>query len=254
MYNFVRYSVSPNVCIDQVGGWGNLGASVTFLVMKGFLFPWFSSMFGGDNEMAWRTVNIVPALLAVIVAALTYFYSDDCPKGNYSDLKRHGTLSKVPSGWKLFLEGCNDLNTWILFIQYACCFGVELTMVNATSLYFQIEFGQSVETASAIASIFGWMNLFARGLGGFLSDWASANWAMRGRIWAQTLFLFFEGVLVLIFANSRTLSGAILCMNVFSLFVQAAEGSSYGIVPYVNPTFNGSVCGIVGAGGNVGKQ
>ena len=37
---------------------------------------------------------------------------------------------------------------------------------------------------------------------------------------------------------------------VFSSFVQAAEGSTYGIVPYVDPPSTGSIAGIVGAGGN----
>lgn len=41
-------------------------------------------------------------------------------------------------------------------------------------------------------------------------------------------------------------------MTIFSCFVQAAEGSSYGIVPYVNPPVTGSIAGIVGAGGNTG--
>jgi MFS transporter, NNP family, nitrate/nitrite transporter len=236
----------------QVAGWGNLGASVTFLLMGSAFFPGFKSIFNGDSEMAWRTVNVVPAVVAVMTGAMIYFYTDDCPKGNYSELKRHGAMTTV-SGWKSFCEGFKDLNTWILFIQYACCFGVELTMNNATALYFQSEFGQSTETAAAIASIFGWMNLFARGLGGFISDWASASWGMRGRIWVQTFLLIAEGVMVLVFVNSNTLSGAILYLNIFSLFVQAVEGSSFGIVPYVKPKYNGSVCGIVGAGGNVGK-
>jgi hypothetical protein len=38
----------------------------------------------------------------------------------------------------------------------------------------------------------------------------------------------------------------------FSLFVQIAEGSTFGIVPYLNPNATGSVAGIVGAGGNAG--
>ena len=41
-------------------------------------------------------------------------------------------------------------------------------------------------------------------------------------------------------------------MVFFSVFVQAAEGSTYGIVPYVNPPCTGSIAGIVGAGGNMG--
>jgi MFS transporter, NNP family, nitrate/nitrite transporter len=39
---------------------------------------------------------------------------------------------------------------------------------------------------------------------------------------------------------------------VFSLFVNAAEGSSFGIVPYIDYNRMGSITGIVGAGGNVG--
>ena len=41
-------------------------------------------------------------------------------------------------------------------------------------------------------------------------------------------------------------------MIFFSILVQAAEGSTFGIVPYVDATVTGSVAGLVGAGGNVG--
>ncbi|CAN0408214.1 unnamed protein product, partial [Discosporangium mesarthrocarpum] len=37
-----------------------------------------------------------------------------------------------------------------------------------------------------------------------------------------------------------------------SLGVQSAEGTSYGIVPYICPEATGAVSGIVGAGGNFG--
>ena len=43
-----------------------------------------------------------------------------------------------------------------------------------------------------------------------------------------------------------------MTLVMFSLFVQAAEGACYGIVPYVDKTHAGSVTGIVGAGGNAG--
>ena len=58
--------------------------------------------------------------------------------------------------------------------------------------------------------------------------------------------------MVLIFANTQSLGLAIFIMVIFSSFVQAAEGSSYGIVPYVNPPVTGSIVGNVGAGGNTG--
>jgi NNP family nitrate/nitrite transporter-like MFS transporter len=96
------------------------------------------------------------------------------------------------------------------------------------------------------------MNLFARGLGGFCSDKLNAKMGMRGRLIVQTVLLLFEGALVLVFANTSSLGGAIAVMIVFSAFVQSAEGSTYGIVPYVDPASTGSIAGIVGAGGNTG--
>ena len=233
------------------GGWGNLGGGVTQLVMGSALFPLFKVIYDGDSEKAWRTVCVIPAVVGFMHGVGLYMFSDDAPKGNYSDLKKHGQMPEV-SAAASFRSGAINFNTWILFIQYATCFGVELTMNNAAALYFKDEFGQSTESAAAIASIFGWMNLFARGLGGFISDIASARMGMRGRIWTQTILLACEGALVLIFANSNSLGGAIVIMIFFSLFVQAAEGSSYGIVPYVDPPNTGSISGIVGAGGNSG--
>jgi NNP family nitrate/nitrite transporter-like MFS transporter len=234
-----------------VAGWGNLGGGVTQLVMGSVLFPLFKMIFDGDAEKAWRTVSIVPAVVAFATGAAILFITDDAPKGNYKDLKKHGTMPEV-SAAASFRSGAFNLNTWLLFIQYGCCFGVELTMNNAAALYFKDEFGQSTESAAAIASIFGWMNLFARGLGGFISDKLNARMGMRGRILAQAAMLLAEGLLVFAFANSKKLGGAIVIMVFFSLFVQAAEGSSFGIVPYVDPPSTGSIAGIVGAGGNVG--
>merc|ERR1712151_1491142 len=183
---------------------------------------------------AWRSVCVVPAVVAFSTGLVVYCCSDDAPKGNYSEMKKNGTMPEV-SAAASFRDGALNINTWLLFIQYACCFGVELTMNNAAVLYFREEFNQTTESAAAIASIFGWMNLFARGLGGFLSDKANAKMGMRGRLWAQTICLACEGALVLVFANTPSLTGAIVVMVFFSLFVQAAEGSSYGIVPYVDP-------------------
>jgi NNP family nitrate/nitrite transporter-like MFS transporter len=233
------------------GGWGNLGAGITQLVMGSILFPIFKIICGGDSEMAWRTVCVVPAVIAFATGVAIYFISDDSPKGNYHELKAHGVFPKVTTA-SSFYNGFSNWNSWLLFIQYACCFGVELTMNNAASLYFKDEFGQSTEAAAAIASIFGWLNLFARGMGGFASDYGFYKWGMRGRLWMQSIFLIMEGAFVLIFANTTSLAGSIATLVFFSLFVQAAEGTSYAIVPYVDPPNMGSVIGIVGAGGNVG--
>jgi NNP family nitrate/nitrite transporter-like MFS transporter len=233
-----------------VAGWGNLGAGVTQIVIGSLLLPLFR-VICGSSEQAWRIVSIVPAVIAFVTGILVYRNSDDCPKGNYSELKRCGTIKHI-SFWESLWNGAFNINTLILAIQYACCFGVELTMINAAALYFTDEFGQSTQSAAAIASIFGWMNLFARGVGGFWSDYGYVTKGMKGRLRIHFWMLVGEGIMVLIFYRTGTLAGSVIVMIVFSLFVQAAEGTTYGIVPYVDRAYVGSVSGIVGAGGNVG--
>jgi MFS transporter, NNP family, nitrate/nitrite transporter len=253
-----QFWASRMFCKEVVGtanalaaGWGNLGGGVTQLVMGSVLFPMFKAIYDGDAEKAWRMACVVPAVFVFFVGVMIYLISDDAPKGNYSEMKKHGTMAEI-SAAASFRDGALNFNTWLMFVQYACCFGVELTMNNAASLYFIDVFDQTTEQAGAIASIFGWMNLFARGMGGFISDKMNACCGMRGRIWAQTICLAGEGAMVLIFANTKSLGLAIFIMTVFSLFVQAAEGTSFGIVPYIDPPATGSISGIVGAGGNVG--
>jgi len=232
-----------------VGGWGNLGGGVTQLVMGSVLFPLFKT--GMNADLAWRTVSIVPACVAFVTGLTILHISDDCPKGNFKEMKAQGAMEEV-SAAASFRTGAMNLNTWLLFIQYGSCFGVELTMNNAAAIYFKEEFNQSTESAAAIASIFGWMNLFARGLGGFTSDRLNSKIGMRGRLLTQVCCLSIEAVMVLIFAETRNLGVAITILVFFSIFVQSAEGSTYGIVPYVNPAATGSISGIVGAGGNAG--
>jgi NNP family nitrate/nitrite transporter-like MFS transporter len=120
-----------------VAGWGNLGANVTQIVIGSFLLPAFTALFDGDSEMAWRTVSLVPAVMAFATGVMIYYLSDDSPKGNYHELKKHGTMLEVQAV-KSFRSASMNGNTWILCIQYACCFGVELAMNNAAALYFKV--------------------------------------------------------------------------------------------------------------------
>ena len=254
-------------------GWGNLGGGVAQVVMGSLLFPLLKVFYGGEGfgqagsvftddgqieddydraaDLAWRTAMVFPGLLCLYGAYFCVRFADDCPKGNFRKRKAQGFMVSE-SPMDAIRRGANNRNTWLLFLQYGCCFGVEITMTNAAALYFQEEFGQNTETAAAIASVFGWMNLFARGIGGFCSDIASANFGMRGRLWIQFVTLVAEGGLVCLFSLTDTLATAIVVMVFFSIFVQAAEGSTYGIVPYVDYSVTGSIAGVVGAGGNVG--
>ena len=107
-------------------------------------------------------------------------------------------------------------------------------------------------SAAIIASLFGWMNLFARFAGGKMSDMLNLSHGMRGRLFLQSICLLLEGALIVVFAQMQSLGAAIAVMCIFSIFVQAAEGAIYGVVPYVSTKVTGASAGIVGAGGNIG--
>lgn len=94
---------------------------------------------------------------------------------------------------------------------------------------------------------------FSRACADFLySKFGSGVAGMRGRFYAQWSALVWEAVFLFIFTHMKNLGPAIAVLICFSLGVQMAEGTSYGIVPYICPEATGAVSGVVGAGGNFG--
>lgn len=139
-------------------------------------------------------------------------------------------------------------------ILYGFCFGIELTVNNIINAYFTDNFNLPITTAGLCGALFGLMNIFARSLGGFTSDTLAKPFGMRGRIWAYFLTQFIEGLLCILLGFLQdTLAGTIITIVFFSMFVQAAEGASFGIVPFVSKRGLGVVSGLVGAGGNAGS-
>jgi NNP family nitrate/nitrite transporter-like MFS transporter len=235
----------------MIGGWGNAGGAFAQLLVGSILFPAFTNVFNGDSEKSWRFICVIPAMVAFIWGLIVPFISDDAPMGNYSEMRKKGSMDQIY--FTTSIRSGATKNTWILCVQYACCFGVELLMNNVGVLYFTTEFGLDTQTAAAVGSVFGWMNVFSRLVGGYFSDKLNLNIGMRGRLWLQTTMLLFEGITIIIFSYTKSLGAAIAVMAVFSLFVNAAEGAIFGVVPYVSKLYVGSVSGLVGAGGNVGS-
>jgi NNP family nitrate/nitrite transporter-like MFS transporter len=234
-----------------VGGWGNLGGAWTQVFMGTLLFPAFEKYFDGDSEMSWRVICVIPASMALCWGLILPFIADDAPVGDYSEMKKKGSMDRI--FFTTSLRSGATLNTWILFIQYASCFGVELVMNNASVLYYSDKFDLDTSQAATIGFVYGSMNIFARALGGLVSDRLNLKMGMRGRLWLQTILLICEGVLIIVFSYARSLGGAVFTMCCFSIFTQSAEGAIYGVVPYVSKLYTGSVSGFVGSGGNVGS-
>ncbi|KAL2903297.1 High-affinity nitrate transporter 2.3 [Bienertia sinuspersici] len=74
----------------------------------------------------------------------------------------------------------------------------------------------------------------------------------QGKIVGLVDYQTISGVLCAVLGLLNTLSASIAVMIIFSIFVQAAEGLTFGIVPFVSRRSLGVVSGMTGAGGNVG--
>uniref|UniRef100_A0A7S1XC40 Major facilitator superfamily (MFS) profile domain-containing protein n=1 Tax=Compsopogon caeruleus TaxID=31354 RepID=A0A7S1XC40_9RHOD len=230
-------------------GWGNLGGGVTNVLMPQFYN--LMKAFGLDDNKAWRVAMVIPGSTLLGLAFLMFFTSDDGPDGQYQEMYRKGTKEKT-NPFVAMARAAGNFRSWLLFWNYACCFGVELAMNGNLATYFQERFELDQGKAGLIAGLFGLMNLFARSLGGITSDLLAKRWGMRGRLWNFALCLIFEGLFLVVFSRIGALPGAIVTLILFSTFVQMSEGATFGIVPFVDPIATGAVSGIVGAGGNVG--
>jgi NNP family nitrate/nitrite transporter-like MFS transporter len=143
------------------GGWGNLGGGVTQIIM-----PLIAAALVGlgyvDMANSWRYAMIVPGVILLVMAFIYYRYTKDTPAGNYSEINKVSKEKKKGA----FMAAMKDYRTWVLALAYAACFGIEITVDNVAATYFVDSFGATLIVAGALASLFGFMNIFARALGG----------------------------------------------------------------------------------------
>ncbi|RFM36701.1 MFS transporter [Chitinophaga silvisoli] len=226
------------------GGWGNLGGGVTNMVMP-VIFATIVG-FGFTKSEAWRYAMIIPGIMMLIVAFLYARFTKDTPNGNFDEIDHHAGKTKtdytILADWRI----------WALTLAYAMCFGMEITFDNVASLHFVDTFHLSQSSAGFWAGVFGFMNLFARAMGGIVSDKVGARFGLKGKGRLLAIVLLLEGIGLLFFAQAGNLTLAIISMLSFALFLKMANGATYGIVPFINNKNIGLVSGIVGAGGNLG--
>lgn len=243
---------APNVvgtANAAAAGWGNLGGGVTQFAMP-LLYSAFLSL-GVGAWWGWRMAMFVPGVAMFLCGIAYYLLTQDTPEGSLAELRARGDIAEHTRGGG-FWEAARDPRVWALFAVYACCFGMELTIDNIAALYFSDYFHLALTAAGFVAASFGMMNLFARALGGIVSDRCNRRWGLRGRVALLGCTLCCEGLGLILFSRMRVLPFAIGSMMLSGLFVKMSNGATYSVVPFVNKRALGAVAGIVGAGGNVG--
>lgn len=233
-------------------GWGNLGGGVTQFAMP-LVFSMFVVGFGFTDAEGWRMAMVVVGCVIFVVGIAYFFLTQDAPDGNFKELRAQGKLETKEKVTGAFFMALADYRVWALFLIYAACFGIELTVNNVAAMYFYDYFdGITLVTAGLIAASFGLMNVFARTLGGIFGDNFASLWGLKGRSFWLFVVLLCEGIALMLFSRMDVLFLAIPMLVIFSLFTQMSEGATYSVVPFINKRALGAVAGTVGAGGNAG--
>jgi NNP family nitrate/nitrite transporter-like MFS transporter len=155
-------------------------------------------------------------------------------------------------GWISFKKACANYRVWLLFVTYGACFGVEIFIHNVAASYYVDKFGLTLKGAGFAAGSFGLLALFARALGGIISDRVAKTKGLDGRTLLLFVLILGEGLGLLWFSQMESVVYAIVAMISFGLFVHMACGATYALVPFIDRQALGGVAGIIGAGGNVG--
>ncbi len=231
-------------------GWGNLGGGANRLGMP--LIAAAVVSFGVSDEIAWRYSMVIAGIVCFAMGIIYCLFTQDTPEGNFKELKKAGKMPALKKDEVSFLSTLKDYRVWILFLVYAACFGIELTVYGTMDDYLQNRFGLDRLTAGNLVLSFALMNIFARTLGGYFGDVFGKHRGLRGRVIFLALILAAEGVMLSVFSLTTSLVLGMILLITFSLTVQMAEGATFSVVPFINRKAIGSISGIVGAGGNVG--
>jgi len=202
-------------------------------------------MVGILSILVWRITTLgfigsTGATIAyLVIAAVVIFQISQVFMVNLPILKKG-----VPVDDRYNFNQVAALNT-----TYFANFGAELAVVSMLPAFFEGIFSLSPTSAGLIASSFAFVNLFARPLGGFLSD------RMKSRKLIMLIYMFgiaagFFGMALINSAWPVVLATALTIAC--SMFVQGAEGATFAIIPMIKRRITGQISGMAGAYGNVG--
>nr|WP_298890845.1 MFS transporter [uncultured Acinetobacter sp.] len=246
---------APNVvgtANAATAGWGNAGGGATQALMP--LLMAALIMVGVDAAWGWRAALLVPGILMVIVGIMYWKLTQDSPQGDYKELRAMGveTGGGKKSSMGILKQAASNYRVWILFLTYGACFGVEIFIHNIAAMYYVDTFNLGLKEAGLAAGIFGLLALFARALGGIISDKVALGKGLDGRTKILLIMILGEGIFLILFSQMSTVWTAIMMMTIFGLFTHMACGATYALVPFIDRESLGGVAGIIGAGGNVG--
>lgn len=227
------------------GGIGAVNGMANFCIGT-ICFPIITKI-TGNPELGWRLSFIPASLTTTIVALMVIFSTDDTPPGNISKFKKTGYLKREDDQ---FLRALRSTNVWIIGVQYACNFGVEIVLYNKATAYLQTNAGLGEITATVVAAFSTGSNQVLRVMAGRLSDKKHRESGIHGRIRLQMVLVSLSGLSIFPFAVADSSAGIICSLYLVMFVLSAAQGATFSLVTVLDNKFQGSAFGLIGAIGN----
>jgi MFS transporter, NNP family, nitrate/nitrite transporter len=219
----------------EVSSWGDLVLLILFTIP---LIGVLSILVWRVQRMGYLDPLTAGFLYLAIVAAILYQLVQIL-RVNLPILKKG-----VPQDDRYPFRSVAALNA-----TYFANFGAELAVVSMLPMFFELTWSISATAAGLIAASFAFMNLFARPMGGLVSD----RFGNRRFVMLAYMFGIGVGFLMMGLLDSNwPLAVAIIVTMFCSFFVQGAEGATFGIIPSIKRRVTGQISGMAGAYGNVG--
>lgn len=196
--------------------------------------------------LAWRLspsgLNIISETFAIICYLIVTLLMT-WQSWKIWTVNRHLLHEEIPKAQRYKFKQVAILN-----IAYMACFGSEIAIVSMLPMFFGDVFHLTPMAMGLMAGSFTIMNIVARPAGGFISD-------RIGRRKVLVVCLALQTVGYVLLSNVGEAWGIALAVAVTmatSVFVQAACGAVYSIVPLIQRRMTGQIAGMAGAYGNVG--
>lgn len=209
------------------------------------LIIWTVPMVGVLSLLVWRIENMgyidaqVGWICHGVIALIVTYQVIQILRVNLPILRKG-----VPEDDKYDFNSVAALNT-----TYFANFGAELAVVSMLPMFFEMTWGLTPTTAGMIAASFAFVNLVARPIGGLVSDrFGNRRFVMLAYMIGITIGFALMGLM----NSTLPLYIAVAITILSSVFVQGAEGATFGILPSIKRRLTGQISGMAGAYGNVG--
>lgn len=188
-------------------------------------------------------------------------HDQEFPKAKNEDFGKTQEKSNTKSRIAMIdiLKTSISLQTLLVSLPYLCSFGSEIAVEGVISDFYvqtALEINNqhwSAQKAGNWAAIFGLLNVFTRPLGGYLADRLYLSRGVNAKKWWMIFLQLMQGVcFVCIGLLQVDIYSLLILMTDLALFMEAANGAVFSLVPHVNEDFTGVVSGVAGGFGNIG--